>query len=203
LALGLNRNIKSRNLLRAIYFFPNIMSTVALGLLFQAIMNPYDGFLNRVLTGMGVDNPPMWIIDPKMAIWCSIIVAVWAQSGVTMAIFLAGLQSIPLEYYEAAKIDGAGAWQNFKNITWPLLRPSLTINVVLNFTTGLRGFEIVYYLTAGGPGNASHTLMTLAHKYMGDGLFAYSATINLILILLILVLGLPVILGMRKSEVEL
>ena len=203
LAIALNRKMRGKNILRSIYFFPTIISTVALGLLFQALLNPYGGAVNNVLGLLGVNHPPMWIADPQLAIWCCVLLGVWAHSGVTMAIFLSGMQAIPNEYYQASQIDGANSWQKFKNITWPLLRPALTISVVLNFTTGLRGFEVINFLTGGGPGNSSQTLMTLAYKYMGEGLFAYSATISLLLIIIILILGIPLIKAMTKSEVEL
>lgn len=203
LALALNCKFKGRNLLRSVYFFPIMISTVAVGLLFKSILDPYNGFINTTLAKLGLEKLPLWISDTKLSIWCCIFDEVWRSTGLCMAIFLSGLQSIPTEYYEAATVDGAGPWRKFVNITWPLLRPTLTINVMMTLVTGLRGFEPIYYLTGGGPGTSSQTVMTLAHKYMGEGLYAYSAAMNLFLIVIIIILAIPLLRSMTKKEVEL
>lgn len=203
LALALNQKFKSRYLLRSVYFFPIMISTVAVGLLFKSILDPYNGFLNSMLGKLGFTDLPLWISDTSLALWCCIFDEVWRSTGLCMAIFLSGLQSIPAEYYEAATVDGAGSWKKFTSITWPLLRPTLTINIMMTLVTGLRGFEPIYYLTGGGPGTSSQTVMTLAHKYMGEGLYAYSAAMNLFWIIVIVILAIPLLKGLTKQEVEL
>ena len=203
LALGLNRKIRSASFLRSVYFLPIIISTVAVGLIFRSLMHPTNGFLNQMLMSLGVKNPPQWITDPTLSIWCCVIEETWRSTGLCMAVFLSGLQSIPKDYYEAATIDGASAWQRFCAITWPLLRPTLTINVMMSLVNGLRGFEPIYYLTGGGPGTSSQTVMTLAYKYMAEGLYSYSAAINFFLIFVILLLSIPLLRMMTRKEVEL
>lgn len=203
LALALNNKFKSSNVLRSIYFFPIMISTVAVGLLFESMLDPYNGFVNAALSRLGFENLPLWISDTKLSIWCCVFDEVWRSTGLCMAIFLSGLQSIPADLYEAATVDGAGPWRKFVHITWPLLRPTLTVNVMMTLVTGLRGFEPIYYLTGGGPGTSSQTVMTLAHKYMGEGLYGYSAAMNLFLIVIILILAIPLLRMMTKKEVEL
>lgn len=203
LALALNTKLRSKNILRSVYFLPIIISTVAVGLLFRSMMDPFNGFLNQLLQKLGFANLPGWITDPKMALWCCVLDEVWRSTGLCMAIFLSGLQSISSDYYEAATIDGASALQKFYRVTWPLLRPALTINLMMSLVTGLRGFEPIYYLTGGGPGNASQTIMTLSYKYMGEGLYGYSAAMNLFTIVAIVILAIPLLRAMTKKEVEM
>jgi raffinose/stachyose/melibiose transport system permease protein len=110
------------------------------------------------------------------------------------------LQVIPQDYYAAATIDGAGEWQKFVNITFPLLAPAITINIILCLIYGFRMFEVIYYLTGGGPGNASQVMQTLAYKYMGQGLYGYSAAVSVILVVFILVVTIPLLSYMRRRD---
>jgi len=203
LALALNARIKSKSLLRAIYFSPAILNVVAMGLIFQGLLNPNTGFVNNVFRAVGLDFLALgWLGDPRLSIHCASLMEVWRATGIAMAIYLAGLQTIPREYYEAATVDGASAFRKFKSITLPLLMPSITINVLLSLVYGFRMFEVIYFLTRGGPGSSSQVLMTLAYKYMGMGLYGYSAAINVILVMLNCLVSIPLLVYLRKKEVE-
>ena len=204
LALILNEKLKSRNALRAIYFSPIILNVVAMGLIFRGLLDPYNGFVNNTLRELGLGFLAVgWIADPTWAIHSTSLMEIWRATGLSMAIYLAGLQAIPKDYYEASTIDGAGFWQKFKSITLPLLGPAITVNVLLCLIYGFNMFEVIYFLTGGGPGSSSQVLMTMAYKYMGMGLYGYSAAINVILVLLNIAVSLPVLFYLRKREVEL
>ena len=201
LAVILNSKIRSKNALRAVFFSPAILNVVAMGLIFQGLLNPFTGFVNNTLRKLGLDALALrWITDPKLAIHCVSAMEVWRATGIAMVIYLAGLQGISREYLEAAEIDGAGKLQVFRYITLPLLAPAITINVLLSLIYGFRMFEVIYFLTQGGPGYASEVIITMAYRYMGMGLFGYSAAINVMLVLFIICISIPILNIMRKQE---
>ena len=204
LALALNEKIRSRNALRAAYFSPMILNVVAMGLIFRGLLDPYNGFVNNTLRTLGLDFLALgWIGDVNLSIHMVSLMEIWRATGVAMAIFLAGLQTIPKDCNEAALIDGATYWQTFKSVTLPLLGPAITINVLLSLIYAFRMFEVIYFLTQGGPGSSSQVFMTMAYKYMGMGLYGYSAAINVILVLLNCAVAIPILIYLRKREVEL
>jgi raffinose/stachyose/melibiose transport system permease protein len=203
LAVLLTAAIRTKNVLRAIYFSPAILNVVAVGLVFQGLLNPYNGFVNNVLRSVGLDALALgWIGDPKLSIYMACLMEIWKAAGITMAIYIAGVQNISRDYYEAAEIDGASAWSQFTHITLPLLMPAITINVMLSLIYGFRMFEIIYFLTQGGPGTSSEVIMTMVYKYMGQGLYGYSSAMNLILVVMIIVISIPILSFMRKREVS-
>ncbi|WP_309119880.1 sugar ABC transporter permease [Paenibacillus sp.] len=203
IAVLLTKGIRSRNALRAVYFSPAILNIVAVGLIFQGLLNPHTGFVNQTLRSLNLDFLAFgWIGDPTLSIFAACLMEIWRASGITMAIFIAGIQNISSEYYEAADIDGASFWEKFTRVTLPLLMPAITINVLLSVIYGARMFEGVYFLTQGGPGNSSEVMMTMVYKYMGQGLYAYSTALNLILVVLILVVAMPLLSYLKKKEIE-
>lgn len=203
LAALLTMGIRATNALRAVYFSPAILNIVAVGLIFQGLLNPHTGFVNNTFHALGLDFLALgWIGDPALSIIAACMMEIWRATGITMAIYIAGMQNIGKDYYEAADIDGATLWQKFTHVTLPLLMPAITINVLLAVIYGARMFEGVYFLTQGGPGNSSEVLMTLVYKYMGQGLYGYSTAINLILVLIIVAISLPLLSYMKRREVE-
>lgn len=189
LALGLNRTLKSRFLLRALFFAPVVVSPVAIGYLWQYILQD-NGALNTILSGIGLGSLQHdWLGDPNTALWCVLAVMLWQLSGLTMVIYLAGLAAIPDEYYEAAAVDGASAWRQFRTITIPSLGPAIAINTTLGLLLGLRVFDQVIALTNGGPANSTQTLATEIYvQAFTLGRFGYSTAIGLVLTVLIVVL---------------
>ncbi len=131
------------------------------GSIFRSILNPATGFLNSTLRAIGLDVLALnWLVDPHIALYSIIAVDTWKGVGYIMVILLAGLQTIPTEYYEAAEVDGANAWQRFWFVTLPMLTPAMVVVTVLNVLYGLRVFDIVYAMTNGGPGYATEVLQT-------------------------------------------
>ncbi len=204
LALAVNK-IKFRNFHRAAIFFPAILSMIITGLIFKSILHPATGFLNQVLEMVGLEFlQQKWLTDIKYVFGSVMSVDIWrGMGGYIMTIFLAGLQSIPGSFYEASRVDGANAWQNFRFITLPpLLMPSITVTLVLNIIYGLRVFDIVYVLTNGGPGYATEVLYTAVFKEFGKGTYAVGNALSSIMVLVMVSIGFLIIKKLSKNEVE-
>jgi raffinose/stachyose/melibiose transport system permease protein len=187
LALLLVKNTKIHVLLRALYFFPTILSSVSVGLIWSFMYDPTIGLLNSALQAAGLDALTQnWIGGTTIALYSIAAVQVWAHAGQMMIVFVAGLHSIPAELYEAAKMDGGGRWQVFRRVTWPLLAPSATI--VLAYTTiqSFKAFGLIFTMTNGGPNNATEILTTyiyhLAFANYSFGLASAGSMIFLILL---------------------
>lgn len=164
LSLALNSNMLTKNLQRSIFFFPSVPSAIILGYVWGYMMSPMDnGILNIFLGKFGI-RPVMWLADPNMALVSMIIISIWAGTGWHACIYLAGLQGISAEYYEAARIDGAGKFSMFKYITFPMLAPAMTISVMLNITGSLKVFDLPFTLTQGGPGYATMMMTQMIIK---------------------------------------
>lgn len=155
IAVIVNGVKKRTNLFRAIYFLPSILGITVVSYVWVLMLDPISGPISQVLSNS--DMSSAFLGDPNIVMSLIIMVTIWANFGFAMTIYLAGLQSIPSELYEAADIDGAGSFQKFKNITLPLLRPALTINFWISISGTLGMFDIIYLLTGGGPGEASTT----------------------------------------------
>jgi raffinose/stachyose/melibiose transport system permease protein len=204
LALGLNRTLKSRNLLRAVFFLPVILSPLAVSYVWQYILDP-SGPLNTLFAEVGLDSwQRAWLGDPGWALISVLVVLVWQQSGLTMVIYLAGLQSIPDDLVEASEVDGASPWFRFRRITLPLLRPAFIIASTLTLIFGLRVFDQILGLTAGGPVGATETLATQVWKQsFADGRFGYGAALSIVLTLIIGTLALLQLVVLRRQEPDL
>jgi ABC-type sugar transport system permease subunit len=157
IALLLNQRLRGRNIFRAIVFMPVILGVTIIGLVWTLIFNPAGGPANGVLSLFG--HTSAFFGDPNLALPLVIFVQVWATVGVLVVIFLAGLQVIPEELYEAADMDGASAWQRFWKVTYPMLAPSMTVNVLLGIVWGLQSYQLIYVLT--GPTNPATQVLSL------------------------------------------
>jgi raffinose/stachyose/melibiose transport system permease protein len=203
LAVALNAGLRTKNVLRTIFFFPSIISTIVIGLVFIPILHP-DGLLNRSLTAVGLQALAQnWLSDASIVMLTIAGVSIWQWAGYHMVIYLAGLQAISSEYYEAAKIDGATGFSQFTQITLPLMAASININVILSLIGGLRVFSEVYALTNGGPGNASQVLTTSILVLFSEGRWGLGTALNTLLFLFVAVIAIPLLHRMRKQEVEL
>ena len=158
LALLVNRHIPAINVFRTAYFSPVVTSSVAVAIIWSWIFDPGFGLLNHLLRIVGLP-PQMWLGSPKWAIWCLVFMATWNGAGYNMMIFLAGLQGIPQEYYDAATVDGANTFQQFIHITWPLLSPTTFFVVITGFIGALQVFDQVFVLTKGGPAGTTRTIV--------------------------------------------
>ena len=162
LAFILVKKFPLKNFFRSGIYMPVMMSYIVIGILWTWIFNPTFGLLNSFLNLVGLDSLIKgWLSDPSCAMWSVIAVDVWKWIGYHMVLYIAGLQGISQDYYEAAEIDGASAWQKFKNITIPLLNPTIVVNVMMSITGGLvSNYDIVHIMTDGGPFHATEVSAT-------------------------------------------
>lgn len=204
LALLLNEGVKRFvNVYRALIYLPAILPTLIVALIFRSILHPGSGLLNDFIRAIGLDFAALkWLTDPKIAIYSVIGVDTWKGIGYIMVILLAGLQTIPKDFYEAAEIDGANAWQRFWYVTLPMLMPALLVVSVLNVLYGLRVFDIVYALTNGGPGYATEVISTDIFKSFSLGQYGLGTAVSTILFLMLLVAGYFVIRLLERDRVQ-
>jgi multiple sugar transport system permease protein len=165
LAVALNTNLRFRNLYRLIFFLPVLTMPVAIGVVWNWIYNPDFGILDQFLGLFGAPRIK-WLTDPRYAMISLTIMSIWQGSGYGMIIFLAGLQNIPKEYYEAAQIDGATGWDRFRSITLPLLSPTIFFVLVTSLISAFQIFDVVYAMTKG---RASDTLRTVVYMIYEEG----------------------------------
>jgi raffinose/stachyose/melibiose transport system permease protein len=165
LAVLLEQGLRGSNFFRGAFFIPTVMSMVVVGIVFMLILSPELGLINPLLRGVNLGNlQRAWLGERATALPTVIAVDVWKNFGLSMFLFVAGLKSIPREYYEAASIDGANAWQRFWSITLPALRPVTAVAVTLASINTLKLFDLVYVMTAGGPNHSSEVLTTWMYQ---------------------------------------
>ncbi len=189
LAVVLNKKLKSRNLLRAIFFFPAVFSSLIIGYLWNFILSSSDyGLINNVVHQLGFKTINFFTAD--RALYSVIFTQIWQWTGWAMVIFLANLQGISPELYEAASIDGADEKQQFFNITMPLMCPSVKIIVVTGLIGGMKAFDAIYSMTSGGPGNATETVMTvMMKKGISDGFYSVGSAFGVCFFIIVLIIS--------------
>ncbi|HAG70359.1 MAG TPA: sugar ABC transporter permease [Lachnospiraceae bacterium] len=201
-AVALSKNIKFQNFHRGILYMPSVLPILVTGLVFTSILNPKTGFLNEFLRGVGLDfMAQKWLVDPKLAFYSVMAVDIWRGVGYIMTLLIAGILAIPDTYFEAAAIDGAGAFARFRYITLPMLRQTLAVTIVLNVIYGLKIFDMVYALTNGGPGHRTEVLYTAVYKMMSKGLYAEGTTISSVLFIFMVIIGYFMVKILTKDEV--
>ena len=186
-AVGLNRKLPGRTLLRSIFFVPVIISLVAVALIAAWIFNDNYGIINAALSAVGIGDVP-WLSSARWAMISLIIATLWIRLGFNMVIYLAALQSIPTELYDAARVDGASGWRRFRHITWPLLGPTTFLLVIINIIYSLHVFDLIYVMTGGGPGFSTTVLVQYIYQMaFTEGQMGYASAIGVVLYLLLLV----------------
>jgi raffinose/stachyose/melibiose transport system permease protein len=171
LAVVLDRGIRGREFFRNVFFLPHLVAVVVVGFLWSLILNPQFGALNGFLEAVGLGSlAHPWLGDPKTALTTIALVNAWSWLGFPLIIFLASLAGIPEEYYEAARLDGAGPWTLFRHITLPLIAPSITIVTVLTFIGNFNAFDLIYAMggSGGGPGGSADVLGLLFYRIAFD-----------------------------------
>ncbi|WP_282942571.1 sugar ABC transporter permease [Paenibacillus sp. RC67] len=164
LALLIDQKIKGRTILRTVFFTPNILSVSVVSSVWIFVLKPYNGLLNHILHTVGIEKELFWLSEPGLA-WVSIvIITLWWTQGFNMMIYLAGLQDIPTEHYEAATIDGANHWQKLKYITLPAMRGIFVLITVLQVIGSFKIFGQVWLVTRGGPGNQTRTMIQYIYE---------------------------------------
>lgn len=199
LALFLTSRIRTKNFLRSVVFFPNIVSTIAVGITFTALMHPTKGLINTALSYIGIHGPD-WLGNVDLALWSVIITDVWKGVGVATVIYIAGITSIDKTYFEAAAIDGATGWQQIKSITFPLVRPSMNSVIILSLIGGLRTFDLIWSMTGGGPGFATDVMASIIYKRYAAGYYGLSTAGNVIMFILIAVIAFPLQKFLQSKE---
>jgi len=201
-ALLLNQSIRMKAVARTIIYLPVIISPLIMGYIWYFFFAYQGGAFNDVLIWLGFERMNL-LGNPDANIWIIVMVNTFQFVGVAMIIYLAGLQSISTEYYEAANIDGASRFQQFKNITLPLLMPSVTINMVINIIGGLKLFDVIISLTNGGPGMASQSMSTYMYNlYFSRQDAGYAATQGVLMMVVILIISFSALVYFRSKEVE-
>ncbi len=190
MALLLDQKLRLIKLYRTIFYLPAVTSLVAIGIVWVWMFDPQYGLINQALRGIGVEGPH-WLADPRLALVALVITAAWRNVGYFATVFLAGLQGIDTMYYEAARIDGAGPWASFWQITLPLLKSTIVFVVVLSVILSFQVFALVYVMTSGGPAGSTSVLVFYLYQqaftYFRGG---YASAIGFVLFVIIFVLTL-------------
>jgi multiple sugar transport system permease protein/alpha-1,4-digalacturonate transport system permease protein len=200
-AVLLNRKLRGVKFFRTALFFPYITSLVAVAVVWNMLFSPETGPINQLLHSLGVDNPPGWTTSTTWAMPAVIITSVWHDMGYYMIIYLAGLQTIPGELYEAAEIDGANAWQKFWRITVPALRPTTFFVLIMLTITSFKVFDLIQVMTEGGPGRSTLVLsQVIFREGITEGRFGYSSAVAMVLFVIVLVVTVTQFGFQRRSE---
>lgn len=203
LAVFLNKKFRGRSLVRTVIYLPVMIAPLIMGYVMYFFFNYNRGAINDVLKLFGA-APVDWLASGNRAVFILTLVNSLQFVGISMVIYLAGLQNIPSMYYEAAEIDGIGVKQRFFYITLPLLMPAVTSSVTLNLIGGLKLFDVISALTGGGPGYDTHSLSTLIHKYYFGGERAgYASAIGLVFFVFIMIVSNIVVKALQRRQVEL
>lgn len=189
LAFVLNQKLKSENLLRAVFFFPAVFSSLIIGYLWNFIMSSSDfGLINNILHQLGLGT--LNFFTSKNALYSVILTQIWQWTGWAMVIFLANLQSISPDLYEAAEIDGANGLKKFIYVTLPLMCPSVKIVIVTGLIGGMKVFDIIYSMTSGGPGDATQTVMTvMMKKGISEGFYSTGSAFGVCFFIIVLAIS--------------
>lgn len=164
-AVLLNSGIRGQNIYRLVYFLPVVTSTVAAAVVWRYLMNPGTGYADVLLRDLGITPPsPSWLRNPNWALRIVILVGIWKRLGFNIVIYLAGLQNIPKDYYEAATVDGAGTWARFRHITVPLISPITLMLVIMSIIDSFLIFDVVYVMTDGGPIGTTEVIGLLLYR---------------------------------------
>jgi multiple sugar transport system permease protein/alpha-1,4-digalacturonate transport system permease protein len=187
LAIVLNGKIRGVGFFRTAAFFPYVTSLVAVAVVWRMLFNPAAGPVNQFLGAIGVSDLPGWVSSTDWAMPAVIITSVWRDMGYYMVLYLAGLQSIPEEYYEAARMDGANAWHRFWHITLPCLRPTTFFVLVMLTIQSFKILDLIQVMTEGGPGRSTLVLSQLVYREgIVEGNFGYSSAVALVLFVIVL-----------------
>jgi raffinose/stachyose/melibiose transport system permease protein len=201
LAMLLTSNIRLKGLFRSLIFFPVLVSTVAVGITFSALMQPSVGLINTVLGFFGLPQPD-WLGNPSLALYSVALVDIWKGIGIAMVIFMAGILSIPQDYFEAARLEG-GTWVKFRYVILPLARNATFTVILLSFIGGLRTFDLIWTMTHGGPGFASDVLTSVIYKEYQAGFYGLSTAGNVVLFILVTAIVYPLMRFFNRLEIEL
>jgi ABC-type sugar transport system permease subunit len=203
LAMIFNAEMRGGRWFKVSFYSPLVLSLAVIGLIWAWIYNPRLGLVNSFLRGIGVEDPPGWLADRQLVIWCIIVAGIWRQVGYVMILYLAGLKNIDPTLVDAAQVDGASRWQLFRYVILPLLAPVTTIIVVISIIDSLRAFDLVAIMTRGGPAGASNVLANFMYiEAFNNYKMGYGAAIAVVLFSISLVFILFYLWQVMKGELE-
>jgi raffinose/stachyose/melibiose transport system permease protein len=200
LGVLLTSKLRLRGFLRSVVFFPVLVSTVAVGITFSALLRPDTGLVNKVLAVVGIDGGD-WLGDATTALLSVALVDVWKGVGIATVIYIAGILSIPPEYHQAVAVDGGNAWHRFRHVTLPLSWPATYSVIILSFIGGLRSFDLIWTMTRGGPGFTSDTIASIIYKQYQAGFFGLSTAGNVLLFVVVTAIVVPLNYFLGKRQV--
>jgi raffinose/stachyose/melibiose transport system permease protein len=188
LALALNGKVRFTNVYRSLFFAPVVITPLVTAFLWKFMLGN-GGPVNMLLSDVGLKSLQRpWLGEPRTAFWALVLIIVWQFSGLSMAIFLAGLQGVPPEILDAAEMDGASPLARFRYVTWPMLRPAFTVNSLLILIIGMKIFDQVWVITQGGPGGSTDTIATTMYRQAFVlGKFSYGVTLAVALTIVVAV----------------
>jgi raffinose/stachyose/melibiose transport system permease protein len=204
LALILTRKVRGKDFFKAVFFLPAVISSVAVGLLWTFIYDPKIGIINMLLHSIGLEPlQRYWLTDPKTVMWAITTVVSWQFIGYTMLLFIAAIQNISEEIFEAARLDGAVGWKLVWHITLPLLKPIMKVNTILISIGSLKFFDLVIAMTGGGPANATQVLVSYINKRSFQNMeYGYGDALAVVLLLLCLFVTLLINKFIHTADVE-
>ncbi|MBE6481926.1 MAG: sugar ABC transporter permease [Actinomyces ruminicola] len=202
MALALNQRIWGRNAFRSIFYIPSVFASITVAAIWRWIYNPTMGVINQAFEAIGLGSlAHEWLGDPRTALYSIFVASVWQGVGFNMVLFLAGLQSVPAELVDAAKVDGAGRWQVFRNVTWPALRPTTIVVVILTIINSLKVYDLVVGMTGGGPAQSSQVLALWSYQQsFSNHNFGAGGAVATVLLILSLCLVVPYLAWSMKGE---
>ncbi|WP_090912387.1 carbohydrate ABC transporter permease [Paenibacillus sp. cl141a] len=199
LAALINKGTYFKSFFKVIYFMPFISSIVAIALLWRVLFHPNSGPINGFLRSIGIDHPPMWLADPNYALLAVMIIMIWTSLGFNMIIYLAGLQGIPKDLYEAAEVDGASPIRQFFNITVPMLSPTTFFLLITGIVGSFKVFDLIMVLTNGGPAGSTSVIVFYLYEEAFVNLESgYASAMGIVLLILILFITLIQWVGQKK-----
>jgi raffinose/stachyose/melibiose transport system permease protein len=201
-AVLLTSSVIGRAFMRSVVFFPVLVSTIGVGLTFTVLMEPDVGLINEALAVVGIEGP-RWLVDPTYALLSVALVDVWKGVGLATVIYIAGIVSVPREFYDAARVDGATSFGLFRHITLPLAWPATMTVIILSLIGGLRSFDLIWAMTRGGPGFTSDVIASVIYKQYQAGFYGLSTAGNVVLFILVTAIILPLYSFLRRREVQL
>jgi len=200
IALLFNRSWRGIGLIRALFLAPMMIAPLFAGMIWRLVMSEEFGVLKQALLAVGVENPPVWLSDPTLALQAVIMVSVWQWTAFVVLFMLAGLQTIPADLYEAANLDGCGPLRRFWYVTLPMLRPFLISTGLFRCIDGFKTFDLIYAMTGGGPGESTQTISYFVYQ-QGLNYFdlGYSATLALTMLVLVVAMTWCLLAAGRKA----
>ncbi len=203
MAFMISQKVRFSNFYRVTFFFPQVMSVVAIGILWSFVYHPTIGIFSSLLKAVGIERPPIWLGDPDTALWSIVAVTVWQSAGFFMVIFMAGMLSIPKSLYEAAALDGAGRGSTFFRITFPLLWENTRSSLVFITVIAMDMFGITFTMTQGGPDRSTDVLATLLYEHAFlHSRFGYATSIAMVYFVIVIVLTLLIFRVTRRETIE-